>query len=115
MLKTSLQKFQPVDNYIYYSDPSGIHRMKDDGSEDTLLASISYTNGGVYSINVFNDHIYYTVTAPGDAANTGMYRMNLDGSNITKISGENAGYVFVVPGWVYYYGANGATKVQIDT
>lgn len=113
--ENSLQKFQPVDNYIYYSDPSGIHRMKDDGSEDTLLASISYMNGGVYSINVFNDHVYYTVMAPGDKTNTGMYKMDLDGSNITKLSDDNPGYLFVVPGWIYYYGANGVSKVQVDT
>ncbi|MEY7998787.1 DUF5050 domain-containing protein [Clostridium sp. Mt-5] len=112
----NLSRFQPVDNWIYYSDSNGIHKIKNDGSEDTLLTTFHYTNNEMYSINVFNDYIYYTLTSFNEEgkSNDGLYRMNLDGSNIIKISDKATDYLFAVPGWIYFYKNSQVLKVKID-
>ena len=112
----TLSRFQPVYNWIFYSDIQGIHKVKNDGTEDTLLTSVERKDGGVYSINIYNDYIYYTVTEfGGTPEQIGLFKVKLDGSENTKLTDHVARYLWTVPGWIYFdTGGNEISRIKLD-
>lgn len=81
--------------WMYYTDSQGIYKIKTDGTEkQTLLSS------GIMSLKVDGKFIYYMSYKDNIFSNE-LNRMNLDGTNITKIS---SGVLFfqVVGSSIYY-------------
>ncbi|EJO5348241.1 cell wall-binding repeat-containing protein [Clostridium botulinum] len=99
----SFDMFQPVDDYIYYSNSKGIYKIKNDGTNNTLLTSDKYKNNDVYSLNVCNDHVYYTIAAGDDKSYLdGIYQMNLDGTEDTRLIQGSATFLWTTPKWIYF-------------
>ena len=115
--------------WLYYSLKDGLYKCKEDGTQKEKLLD---DRGGVYSINVIDDWIYFRsfgiykvktdgtgytqITAEderggvhfvGDKIYNGIeYRMDFDGSNKEHIYDKNSasGYTMnIAEGWIYYY------------
>ncbi len=91
---------QKPDKREYIADRAGLYKMRTDGSERTKLLSfkceneLDYRHEGysVYSeLSVYNGKLYYIDNT--DPFNSILHRMNLDGSNIEKIS-QNVTYEY---------------------
>lgn len=73
-----------VDGYIYYITKNRyISRMKLDGTDQKMLSDQT-----AYRLNVTNDGIYYLnyYQVDGENAGVAIYRMDLDGSNVTELT-----------------------------
>lgn len=117
------------DGWLYYSLRDGLYKCKEDGTQKEKLLD---DQGGVYSINVIGDWVYFRsfgvyriktdgtgytqITAEderggvhfvGDKIYNGIeYRMDIDGSNKEHIYDKNSasGYTMnLVDGWIYFY------------
>lgn len=112
----SMPRFQPVDNWVYYANANGIYKIKNDGTQNTLISQIKSPNYSVYSINIFNNKIYYNIINYKDEGvpYIGVYQMNLDGTNKVKLTDQPSQYLYVVPGWVYFQTGNGLSKIAVE-
>ena len=101
-------------DWIYYfnGSNSNIEKIKGDGSSCTPLYK---PNSGIYSINVYNGYIYYSVDYQcGTADQLGIYRMSLNGSNITKLLSGNARRICLAHGMLFYDNTEGRHQVKIN-
>ena len=113
-------------NYVYYFLSSGtnpktgaIYRMKNDGTEKVKLVDTGVDISPAPFINVVGDWAYYRYstpviyTYPRSDINTAtpgtatayagsIYKIRTNGSENTKISDDNAQYITVLEGWIYY-------------
>lgn len=95
-----LSSFQVKDDYIYYisfdyNDLSSdyeyrLHKVKTDGTEDTILK-----DGDALNLVIYNDWIYYS-------RDSKIYRMKFDGSDNNVVL-ENLGTTFNISGDSIYY------------
>ncbi len=88
------------DGWIYYMNTNyEIHRMRADGSEDMELCK-----GDIkYSANIQGSWTYYTCPKrDGDEISYIMYKARLDGSDWTKLCGDNCIRLNVAGEWIYY-------------
>ncbi|MHB9936751.1 cell wall-binding repeat-containing protein [Clostridium sporogenes] len=106
-------RFQPVDDYIYYSTSNGIYKIKNDGTNNTLLTSNKYKNNNIFNLNVCNDYIYYSVIADEhDAYLNGIYKMNLDGTGETRLIQTQSLYLWTTPKWIYFDTGEGISRIN---
>ncbi|WKY44078.1 DUF5050 domain-containing protein [Eubacteriaceae bacterium ES2] len=99
-----VRAFAVDENFIYYvnsSDGAHLYRMTFDGSEKALLA-----DDQVNSLTIANHALYY-------GASDGLYRLDLDSSNKTKLSaaGKNPA---VLGDWVYVTSGNTLLRIMAD-
>lgn len=82
--------------YLYYIalDTSPVHKMKDDGTGDTLLSG-----NNAYRFNLDSQHIYYSVVNEPSQGYS-IYSMMKDGSGETKLDNTSA------VGWININGSN---------
>jgi len=79
--------------WIYYNvKPSGLYKVRTDGTENTKIADISDFMG---QMKVSGDWIYYV-------AGSSMYRMKTEGTGQAKIADGKIGMITVKDDWVYY-------------
>jgi hypothetical protein len=84
-------KYNPVDEKLYMSWYYGIYSMNTDGSDFQTL--YSYPAGGMgdgIDIDTLNGHIYFTNTTEDF-----IYRIDLDGGNLTSIYGGSSNVGFL--------------------
>lgn len=102
-----------MDGYLYFitmtsSDSESddidnkIHRMKVDGSEDTIINDNEFNND-CYEIYVVKDKLYYIGT------DECIYKMDLDGSNKIKMNDEKSGFIGITEDYIFYN-----KKLEID-
>lgn len=116
-------------NFIYYSSPDGLYKLKLDSSKEdrgTLIAKGSFYN----YFYIFDNLIYTPIYEPnmvtpandkGQIANKGLYTMKLDGSNFKKLTSERIyrfiiynDYIFYVGDYYFYrMNLNGSNKIQL--
>ena len=100
-------------DYIYYSTSNGIYKIKNDGTNNTLLTSNKYKNNNIFNLNVCNDYIYYSVIADEhDAYLNGIYKMNLDGTGETRLIQTQALYLWTTPKWIYFDTGEGISRIN---
>lgn len=116
-------------DWIYYGLGHGLYKCKEDG---TCKEKLFEVEGGVYSINVIKNWVYFRSNGihriktdgtsyeqiasedvrggvhfiDGKIYNGSEYRMNIDGSKKERIYDSNAacGYTLnIVDGWIYFY------------
>lgn len=81
-------------NSIYYIDKEcAIHKMNLDGSNNTIV----YSNTSLFksSLQIEGEWLYFS-------SNTGMYRVKLDGSQLTQLNGEATNTFNLNNGWIYF-------------
>lgn len=84
--------FMVSEDWIYYTDASDkdhLYRMKEDGSENSLVIAET-----VYACTIAEDTIYYTTL-------DGLFRSALDGKGQTQLQSKG-GTPTVVGDWIYY-------------
>ena len=99
-------------DYTYKIIPSGLYKIKKDGSESIQLdrdpnSSELYIKS---NINVFGEWIYYenvlyTMDYDHDCEveiTEGIYKLKTDGTGKTKICSDDAREIMVVGDWIYY-------------
>ena len=109
------------DNYIYYVSPSDdmytttISRLQAGSSEGEVIYTGAYD---VRALNIVGSKIYFiSLAIPEDseaASNTEIdakiYKMNLDGSNLTVLNDNDFAYddysMYVINNWIYYIGTD---------
>lgn len=75
--------------YVFYADKSGLHRIKNDGSNKTDLDS-----GEISNLNIYKDNIYYT-KRDGTASNTNsnsphfIMKQSLEGTSKVQVTTIN--------------------------
>jgi hypothetical protein len=79
-----------------YFTPSGLYKMKTDGSSDSMLVQ----GKGINHFFLNGDRIYFLMQ-DNEAEPSRLFRLNLDGSEVTKLQ-DSVTKVFVIDGWVYY-------------
>lgn len=104
------------DDWIYfygYGTNDSINRVqvRDDGSlsEPEPLSKLPKEIKGRCYINVVDDYIYYN--------QDGLYRMRIDGSELTRLSPESekeVRYISVIDNYVYYMGEDGYYRMKTD-
>lgn len=81
-----------------YHMPTGIHKMKLDGSEDQELVA----GFQIYRFFLTSDKIYFTMKEMPEQA-SGLYSINSDGSDLKKLQGdEDITQAVLIDGWLYY-------------
>lgn len=120
------------DNFIYFTASDGIYKINLNslnGDKRTLLAKGQNFN----NIYVF-DNVIYTSIAELKAADptkdkgqivSNLYTMNLDGSNLRKLSNDNMNRIIIYNNYLFYFNIdnqkfyrmnlNGSNKIQIFT
>jgi hypothetical protein len=90
-----------LNGYIYYCDATDgnyyIHRMKTDGTEDTVLVE-----SACYNLTATDKGLFYTNYDDGQS----VYRAELDGSNPEKIIKDVCYWLSVYDGKLYYVNAS---------
>ncbi|MCA1075897.1 DUF5050 domain-containing protein [Clostridium bowmanii] len=94
----------------YSRIPSGLYKIKKDGTQSILLDREPNINQLHIksNINVFGEWIYYedvisTVDGEDDVKITeGIYKLKTDGTGKTKICSDNAREMMVIGDWIYY-------------
>lgn len=100
-----------VDNgWIYYTNASGLSKIKSDGTDNTLIVSSPF-RGYLYSINSENDFLYYTIKSGEDA---GVYRIRKDGSNMQRLKNGPARHLTVSADWIYFDDGNKYYRMKTD-
>lgn len=97
-----------MDGYLYFitmADPEDksqedkvdnkIHRMKTDGTEDTVINDNDFNNE-CYEIYVVKDKIYYIGT------DECIYYMDLDGNNKTKLNDNASGFIGITEDYIFF-------------
>lgn len=97
-----------LDGYIYfvtfkleaseddeYNIDNKIHKMKVDGSEHTIINDNEF-NDICYEIYAIEDKVYYI------GEDEGIYYMDLDGNNKTKLNNDNCGFVGITKDYIFY-------------
>lgn len=88
--------YAATDDWIFYTDANGLHKVRPDGTEPSV-----FIHDSILWLNVADGWIYYTHS--NDTADAGIYKMRTDGSEKTKLSDENNHhYVNVSGDWIYY-------------
>ena len=120
-------------NWIYYMSLSddameiAINKIKTDGTEKTVLVQKDWE---IYSINVVDDYIYFIAFEPTDEniyANNKIYKMSLDGKELTVINdnefSDECKAIYVIKDKVFYIGedynvysmdTNGENKTKLN-
>lgn len=106
--------FTVFNNNVYYIDRSnkGIFKVNGDGSGSSLITNIDPS--GAFSINIYNDLIYYSVYMNGNNSEGGIFRLNLDGSNKTKLVNDYAERICFAGNMLIYDNGEGLHKVTIN-
>ncbi|WP_426446271.1 DUF5050 domain-containing protein [Paenibacillus sp. S-38] len=90
-----------------YASPSGIYRMKKDGTGEHQLAA----DGEVKNLYVYHDRIYYIKGTSGEET---LYSMNPDGSDARKMH-EGVTEFIIAEDWIYYVRENtDLRKISLD-
>ncbi|MCL1858157.1 MAG: DUF5050 domain-containing protein [Oscillospiraceae bacterium] len=97
-----------VDNWIYYSNSYGIHKIKTDGTGNTKLITGEYLD--YRNINVVNNWIYYldysSIPNPSGGSSFPdkimLYKIKTNGKEKTKLSDDSMFSVNIVGDWIYY-------------
>ncbi len=97
-----LYNISVVDDYIYYiTKERYIHKIKIDGTEDTMLSDQT-----AYSMNVTEEGIFYLNYYKQEGKNVGVavYRMDLNGENIKELKklDEYSPSLGEVDDWLFY-------------
>ena len=110
VLDTSFNRqFAISENYIYYiNNYNEICKANSDGSNVTLLCKAIIQDSPFNSLNVANNNIYFS-------ADSGIYKINLDGTGLTKLTSTYCTSFCIVADWIYFDGGTGKTKkIKID-
>jgi hypothetical protein len=92
-----------VNDWIYYSIPQlGIFKIKTDGTgkmqliRDEVISPFSIENNSIYFS--LNSHV-------AKDSDVGLYKVDLNGSNRVKLTGDDCGNIIVDKDWIYYRNA----------
>lgn len=110
--KTELKKEASIagitDTCILFTADQQLKRMKKNGADEkTLLPDITQISHFV----VTPEYVFYSNMSDGD--DSGLYRIDIDGSNLVKLSDEYAWWTNVVDDKVYY-GQDNLVVMDID-
>ena len=90
--EAKVYSFVIQDNYMYYTNSSGINRMNLDGTN-----ILTITPSGHGDIKILGNWIYYL-----NSADSKIYKIKTDGSNETKLNDASASDYFISDEWIYY-------------
>lgn len=94
---------------IYFSNE---YKLNVENTETTQIYDKEAASGN--TVNIVDETIYYFDTCRGD---NGIYKMTLDGENITEIYDGRADYMIVDGGWIYFQNtgeSNSLYKMKTD-
>lgn len=115
-LSNASQHFAINNGYIYYisSNYQEIWKMKTDGSSKTLVYKV--TNHFIYSINAASNNIYFSAdNQTAELQYVGIYKMNLDGSGLTRIYNNFCKKFSISADWIFFDGSNkGTMRIKTD-
>lgn len=123
-------------DYVYFyqktsdTNSGAIYKMQKDGTNKIKLCDTGTDNTPSPSINVVGDWVYYRYSTPvkylindntsssaptwGTAYSGSIYKVRTDGTQNTKISGDNARKITVIDGWIYYYNSKYSNTDQTN-
>lgn len=97
------------ENYLYFSNE---YKMDLDTTSPVQIYDKSAASG--YTINIVDDYIYFYDSYDG---NEGIYKMTIDGQNITQIYSGRTDYMLVDGDWIYFQNQNENSnlyRIKID-
>jgi hypothetical protein len=112
LLDYSSDHFSISNGWIYFinKEYSEIHKMKVDGSNNILIYKVS--DYYIYSINTAGNNIYYsTDNQSSDIKYGGIYKINMDGSGLKRLTNTWCKHFTISGGWIYY---DDGDKVKAD-
>ncbi len=111
------------DDYAYFisdhktPDVYGIYRVELDEKEPTCLFNGNTGEHGFGCFNIYKDIIYFTNADD----NFCIYKMNLDGTELTKLNNQCSNSIVIEDDWIYYTSeengtslSGGVYKIKID-
>ncbi len=100
-----------VGDQVYFRSPTGIMRIKTDGSDIEPLLSLQ-EDASVGYLHVVDDVMYYVVFQAGGAS---IYRMPIDGEAQVLYYSDNSGFgiMAVEEGWIYYIETTDMVKMTL--
>ena len=93
--------------WLYHCSENGLYKMRTDGMEETLISDDVKDS----RINVDGEWIYY-ISPYGEA---GLSRIRIDGSNNSKLCGDETWDISIADGWIYYMNTSGDQVYMIKT
>lgn len=101
--------------WVYYlsNNLSELNKIKLDGSSKTTVFK---PNGfGIYSINISGNYIYFSAdNQTATEEHRGIYRINMDGSGIKKLTSTMSKHFSISSNWIYFNTGNENKKVRVD-
>jgi hypothetical protein len=112
-------RINSLDDWIYYkkaNDYYNIYKIRVDGTQKTKITYNTENDGMVYNFVATYQGIYYSVSVENsDFDKMGLYKINNDGSGITKLTDLKASFINVINNWVYFQdGGKGSYKIMND-
>lgn len=101
-----------IGDIIYYSSAPNqdglwhLYKINTDGSGKTVITE----KENMLSLNIVGDWAYYI----NGADDFKIYKMKIDGSNITKIKDEPAAYMTIYNDYIYYSYSSAIYKTKLD-
>ncbi len=118
----SVGSMHVIGNWIYYIclGDNKIYRINRNGLDRTPLCNnlsgylgLSDSRFSIRSINIYDNMIYFYAEFSTDNKKNGLYRMKLDGSNITLITNDQCDALAVDNGYIYFI-SNGGYIYRMD-
>ncbi|MEQ8174785.1 MAG: DUF5050 domain-containing protein [Syntrophomonadaceae bacterium] len=117
--KSEIEGLQPsqfsiAEDWLYTGSYGGIYRTNIESKVQEKLCDAEL----VVFLNPSDGWIYYCNTNERNLADTGVYRMRLDGTAQEKVNSEQAGMINIVGDWIYYINmakdSGSLTRIHID-
>lgn len=117
LMNTAAHHFTINKDWIYYiSNNNELAKMKTDGSSKSTVYRVN--SFVIYSINVSDNSIYFSAdNQSADKEYGGIYRLNMDGSGVTRISKTWCKHFCISSNWIYFDGQpdSGSTTMRVRT
>jgi hypothetical protein len=90
-----------INDWIYYSTDGsllGTFKIKTDGTEKKQLTN----DRTMFPFSIEENTLFYSYAPSTNDYNTGLYKIDLDGSNKVKVTSDNCKNVVAQGDWIYY-------------
>lgn len=107
VLDVAPNRFVISNDWIYYINTGNrdIYKCKLDGTSITPVFKSNSSQLSIYSINIYNNYLYLSSDVFSSSLEyRGLYKIKLNGSDLTKLTSMGCSYLNVSGGWIFFEG-----------
>jgi hypothetical protein len=125
ILDEQASRFSIENGWVYYigwvpnEGYKEVCKIRPDGTQKTVILRTNTDGFGLYSLNVSEGYIYFTSdNQSADLGYIGIYKMNIDGTDVRKLTNTWCKHLCIVGEWIYFDGESeferNTMKIKVD-